>query len=339
VRNNRMKAAVVWAAGAVRVEEMEKPRLAEYAVLCRNIYGSSCTATDRHIVDRSFMSQARLPAVLGHESVGRIVELGPKVKNLAVGQRILRTSLLATEEMNSLWGGYAEYGLAFDWRAMKEDGLPERDWRQHMRCEVVPDDISDETAPMLITWRETHSFLTRMGVKPGMRVLVIGSGGTALSFMQGARWEGASVAAVGSPNREETARQCGAEPFISYRDPECAQKIGEAARGGFDLLIDSVGNERQTNMALPFVKKGGVVGVYGINEPVRLPEGDYVRYDNSYLEGETHERVVEGVRAGAYRAELFYDMLHPYGLDQIGEAFRMLERREWPKALIRLQND
>lgn len=334
-----MKAAVLRAAGDMRVERIDLPEIPDYAVLCRNIYGSTCTATDRHIIDRVFMEKAPLPAVPGHESVGRIVKTGPKVRYLSPGQRILRTVLLSTEKMNSLWGGYAEYGLAFDWRAMREDGLAEKEWKQWLRCEPVPDDISDETAPMLITWRETHSFLTRMGVKPGMRVLVIGSGGTALSFMQGARWEGASVAAVGSPNRAETARQCGAEPFISYRDPECAQKIGEAARGGFDLLIDSVGNERQTNMALPFVKKGGVVGVYGINEPVRLPEGDYVRYDNSYLEGETHERVVEGVRAGVYRAELFYDMKRPYGLDQIGEAFAMLERREWPKALIRLQND
>lgn len=330
-----MKAAVIRSAGTLCTEVMEAPTPGDYAVLCRNIYGSTCTATDRHIIDRSFCADLPMPIIPGHESVGRVVEAGAKVRHLRPGQRILRTMLPDLNGMNSLWGGYAEYGLAFDWRAMKEDGLPESEWRQHMRCEPVPDDVSDEAAPMLITWRETHSFLTRMGVKPGMRVLIIGSGGTALSFMEGVAWEGASVTAVGSPGRAETARLCGAERFISYRDPDCAGQIRKAACGGYDMLIDSVGSNRQTNLALPFLKKGGTVGVYGINERVQLPEGDFVRYGGQYLEGETHERVVEGVRAGAYRAELFYDMRHPYELDRINEAMEMLARREWPKALIK----
>ena len=178
-----------------------------------------------------------------------------------------------------------------------------------------------------------------MGVKPGMRVMVIGSGGTALSFMESAVFEGATVVAVGSPSRAETARKCGADVFISYRDPKCRMLMEMAAPEGYDLLIDSVGNEQQTMMALPYVKKGGVVGVYGINEPVNLPAGDYIRHDDSYLEGETHDRVVDGVRKGFYRAELFYDVEHPSPLEDISDALEMLRKREWPKALVRLQKD
>lgn len=339
MREKRMRAAVVCAPGVVEVQDVAMPSLREYSVLCRNVYATSCTATDQHIVDRVFRSSHRLPTMLGHEAFGRIIELGPKVRHLSLGQRILRPILFSTDEIESCWGGYAEYGLAFDWRSMKEDGLPEKEWRQWMRCELIPDDISDETAPMLITWRETHSFITRMGVKPGMRVMVIGSGGTALSFMESAVFEGATVVAVGSPSRAETARKCGADVFISYRDPKCRMLMEMAAPEGYDLLIDSVGNEQQTMMALPYVKKGGVVGVYGINEPVNLPAGDYIRHDDSYLEGETHDRVVEGVRKGFYRAELFYDVEHPYPLEDISDALEMLRKREWPKALVRLQKD
>ncbi len=332
-----MRAAVVAAPGVLQVQEVPVPEMSEYAVLCRNLYGATCTATDRHIIEQKDMFLLRLPTLLGHETVGRIVVAGKKVRHFQPGQRVARTLIPATAALNSNWGGFAEYGLAYDWRAMQEDGVEEKAWRDLLKNQVIPEDISDRAAPMLTTWRETHSYILRMGLRPGMRVLVIGSGGNGLSFAAHARWEGASAVLVGSAGREETARACGAEDFVSYRDPDCAGKLRELAQdGAFDLLVDAVGNEAQTRLALPCLKKGAVVGVYGIEAPVRLPEGDYTRYEGGYVEGETHERVIEGVRAGAYRAELFYDMEHPYALDDIDEAFRMLQTKAWPKALISL---
>ena len=37
-------------------------------------------------------------------------------------------------------------------------------------------------ATMMITWRETHSYISRLGVKPGSRLLILGSGGNGFSF-------------------------------------------------------------------------------------------------------------------------------------------------------------
>ena len=334
--NGRMKAAVVRAVGVLTVEEVPVPTPGDYAVLCRNLYGTTCSATDQHIIDQTIPFEVKLPTMLGHETIGRIIARGPKVRYLPLGDRVTRTILPPMDGLGSGWGGYAEYGLAYDWRAMKEDGLPEKEWRQWMRCSVIDDDIPDEVAPMLITWRETHSFITRMGIKPGMRVLIIGTGGNGLAFTEHTVWEGGEATVVGSPGREASARACGAEAFISYRDGDCAERILDAARGGFDMVVDAVGNQRQTNMAIAALKRGGVAGVYGINERVTMPEGDYRRHDGSYLEGETHERVVEGVRAGAYRADIFYDATQPYPLDKIGDVFDMLRARTWPKALVRL---
>jgi light-regulated signal transduction histidine kinase (bacteriophytochrome) len=46
--------------------------------------------------------------------------------------------------------------------------------------QVVHRSIPAEEAAMFTTWRETLSFITRMGVSAGMKVLVIGSGGNGL---------------------------------------------------------------------------------------------------------------------------------------------------------------
>lgn len=330
--HRHMMAAVVREAGLLTIEQVPVPEISDYTVLCRNICGATCTATDQHIIDQSL--RMKLPTMLGHETIGRVVDAGSKVRHFKMGQRITRTEVPSMEGLNSSWGGYAEYGLALDWQAMKEDGLEDYKWMYNLKNQVIPDDIPDEVAPMLITWRETHSFITRLGVQPGMRVLIIGTGGNGLSFSEHAKWEGASAVVVGSAGRETHARMCGADEFISYRDPECAGKLSELAGSGFDILIDAVGSEKQTLMALPFLKKGGMVGIYGINERVKLPEGDYRLHDGKYCEGETHDRVIEGVRAGAYRADVFYDMANPYPLARLADAFAMLARKEWPKALI-----
>ena len=329
-----MKAAVVPEKGKLSIEEIPVPEIPEYMALCKNIYGATCTATDQHLIDGSI--PVPLPTLLGHESIGRVIEVGEKVRSFKVGDRVARTLLLKSEQMNSTWGGYAEYGLVLDWQAMKEDGIDEKIWCDSLKHQVIPEDIPDEVAPMLITWRETHSCIMRMGVKPGMRVLVIGTGGNGLSFAAHARWEGASAVVVGSSGREKNALMCGAEAFVSYRDKECPDKVRALMGDGFDLLIDAVGNEETTRMLLPTLKKGGVIAVYGINEPVQLPEGDYTRYNAHYVEGETHDRVIEGVRAGMYPVEAFYDVNNPYPLDRLNEAFDMLAEKTWPKALIRL---
>lgn len=329
-----MKAAVVAAKNELRIQEIPVPEIPEYMALCRNIYGATCTATDMHLIDQSISTP--LPTLLGHESVGRVIELGKKTRFFKTGDRVARTLLLKNERMNSTWGGYAEYGLVLDWQAMKEDGVDQKIWGDSLKHQVISDDIPDEVAPMLITWRETHSCIMRMGLKPGMRVLVIGTGGNGLSFAAHAKWEGASAVVVGSAGREKNAMMCGAEAFVSYRDEDCAEKVFALKKQGFDLMIDAVGSEKTAHMLLPALKKGGIVTVYGINEPVRLPEGDYIRYNAHYVEGETHERVIEGIRAGAYRAEAFYDMSNPYPLEKLSEAFEMLAEKKWPKALIRL---
>ncbi len=331
-----MKAAVVRAPGVLEVCRVPLPAMGEYAALTRNLYGATCTATDRHIIDQVNAFAVRLPTVLGHESVGRVIAVGPKTRYLREGQRVTRPQLPETAAFNSTWGGFAEYGLVYDWRAMREDGVEEAVWRKHLKNQIIPEEIPDRAAPMLITWRETHSFITRMGVKPGMRVLVIGTGGNGLSFALHAGWEGARAVMVGSPGREMLAKECGAEAFVSYRDENCALELKRLAGEGFDLLIDAVGNQAQTVLALPFLKRGATVGVYGIEEPVHLPEGAYTFFKGGYCEGETHDRVVEGMLAGAYPAGLFYDMERPYELEEIGSAFAMLKTRAWPKALIRL---
>ena len=63
-----------------------------------------------------------LPTVLGHESAGRVVQIGEKVKAYKIGDMVVRASLPSTDKYASSWGGFSEYGLVTDAKAMEADG-------------------------------------------------------------------------------------------------------------------------------------------------------------------------------------------------------------------------
>ena len=127
-----MKAAVVEGAGQLVVREVPLPVMGPYSALVRIEACSICNSTDLKIIERHFVSQIPVPLILGHESVGTVVERGPKVRRYALGQRVLRPGAeydLARVGIASAWGGFAQYGLVTDLAAWREDhpqGTPDR---------------------------------------------------------------------------------------------------------------------------------------------------------------------------------------------------------------------
>ena len=179
-----MKAAIVETPGVLNVREVPDPKPGVYDSICRNLYGATCSGTDLHIIHGRFPGRVDYPTVLGHETVGRVVDVGPRVRHLQVGDLVTRsgTNSLSEPGLSSTWGGFAEYGIVTDHWAMKDDGLDDVMWKSHVAQQIVPPDVEPAMATMLITWRETLSYVKRMGVSHGATVLLMGSGGVGLSF-------------------------------------------------------------------------------------------------------------------------------------------------------------
>ena len=344
-----MKAAIVRAAGQLSIEDIPVPAVNDYAALCKILYGATCTATDQHIISNTVI-QTPYPTLLGHESIGRVLEIGKKVRHYKVGDRVTNTGVppVPALGLHSFGGGYAEYGLVFDHAAMRADGLSEQEMLRYtvgprVPSAVIPEDIPDTVAPMLITWRETHSYIHRMGLKEGLRVLVIGSGGNGLSFVAHARAAAAyKIVAVGSANRADLARLCGADDFLDYRDDNLADRLRAAAETGFHLIVDAIGTAGQMDTYLPFAAADADVGIYGIEgrRSMRLnpfaARHSFRFYHDGYKEIEAHEAVIRSIRNGFLKADLFYPIDKPYRLDDLPAAFAMLRRKEYPKALIQM---
>lgn len=340
-----MKAAVVEKPGVLTVRDVPMPQAGPYDCLCELLFGATCTGTDQHLIAGRFPWPIRYPTVLGHESVGRVVEAGAKVRNFRRGDLIARVGMPEPPggQLSVSWGGFAEYGVAHDHEAMRQDGLPSAQWGGYRANKVIPAEVDPAGATMFITWRETLSYVMRMGVGKGSTLLVIGSGGNGLSFAAHASNRGAArVAMVGNAAREAAARRCGVKDYFDYRADDLTERAARACPDGFDFIIDAVGKAGQADRLLPVLKPGGAIGIYGIDDygrcllnPTRA-RGTFTYSNKGYDEPETHDEVIEYVRQGRLDASVWLDLKRTFPLAEIGQAFEAIIRRETVKALVRL---
>ncbi len=340
-----MKAAMVEKPGALSIRDVPEPEPGEYEVLCEMLYGATCTGTDQHIIHGRMPWTIEYPVILGHESVGRVIRVGPNVRYFKTGHMITRVGAPAAPDgaYGISWGGFAELGIARDHRAMREDGLPEERWTGYRVNQIVPPEIDPRAATMIITWRETLSYITRMGVGDRASVLVIGSGGNGLAFVAHARNMGASrIAMLGSPAREEAAREAGAGSYFDYHVENPDKVIKEIHAEGFDFIIDAVGRQGQVDQVFPLLENRGTLGIYGIDDfntatiNPRRATGTFTYYNEDYDEEETHDRVIAYMRDGALDARIWLDLERPYPLTDIVSAFDAVQARKAVKALVRL---
>ena len=338
-----MKAAVVTAPNELKLVDMPLRRPGRYQALCRMRYAATCTGTDLRLLSGDVPGGSCIPFVLGHESIGEVVETGEKVRFLKPGDLVSRAGVPKDHVpgINSLYGAFAEYGLVHDWRAMQADGLPESEWRRHSAQLPVPKGLDIKVASMLITWRETLSFAVRMGLTAGSRLLVIGSGGNGLAYAAHARNLGARCAVIGSGARRDLFLKYGVEAYINFRDTDALATYADAAKKpGFTHIIDAFGDHTTMNRMLPCLVRGGVIGVYGLHDyrsysvsPFRAQDG-FLFHGGSYDEAETHEEISRLALAGRLDAGDWYDMDHPVPFAEIADAFVQLRERKAIKYLI-----
>ena len=164
-----MKAAVVENAGQLVVRELPEPPMGDYEARCEMLYGSVCAGTDTHLLHFHvpFCYWMQMPFILGHESVGRVVDTGEKVRHLKPGDLITRVGSPAVGGIHSGWGGFATTGMASDWRAMQEDGID--GWKDKTVQQILPPDVDPAVGTLFITWRETLSYMMRMGIGKAKR--------------------------------------------------------------------------------------------------------------------------------------------------------------------------
>ena len=335
-----MLAGVISRFGEVHAQEVPMPKIGEYDALVKIAACAFCNGTDRHIIEGTFPFISPLPVILGHESVGQVVEVGSKVRNYKLGDWVFRPMAVyadVPDAPNINWGGFAEYGVVSDGKAMVEDraGRPlAGSWTMQ---QVIPEQIDAVEATTLITIKETLSSLHIAGLKQGQSLLIFGSGPVGMSFALCGKMLGASpVVLVG--RRDERLKQCldfGVDAVINALKEDVVQRARELSGSvGFDLVIEAVGNYELINLAVKTVAQRGIVGLYGV-PPVSRDEFQQFQLDCrgtprnwslSFLnpdEPSTHEIVCGWAKHGLLPMKRF--VTHAMPLREIDQAYELIK--------------
>ncbi|MCC6779105.1 MAG: quinone oxidoreductase, partial [Hyphomicrobiales bacterium] len=160
---------------------------------------------DTYFRTGAYPSAVGLPFVAGNEGAGEVIEIGPGVTDVKVGDRIGYVTSL---------GAYAAERLMPADRAVK-----------------LPDNISYEQAAAMMLKGMTTQYLLRRTykVQKGDNVLIhAAAGGVGLIACQWASHLGANViGTVGSKEKAELAKQNGCHHTIFYRDEDFVAKVKE----------------------------------------------------------------------------------------------------------------
>lgn len=278
-----MRAALLHQFGeALNLEEVLRPEPAAGEVLLE-VEACGVCHSDLHIARGDWPNFAKMihfPLILGHEVVGRVVELGAGVDAQLDGARVGvpwiywtcgecvackdgRENICKSRAITgvSVNGGYAEYMLA-----KASHVIP------------VPQELSAaERAPLFCAGVTVYRALQQAKAAAGQRIAVYGAGGLGHLAIQIAKAIGAEVIAVDiNDEKLELAREAGASQTFNAAKVKAAAEIASA--GGADVVLVAAGTKAAYDSAFTSIRPGGTVLIVGLPpEPLSVDAGLLVR--------------------------------------------------------------
>ncbi|WP_176038619.1 alcohol dehydrogenase AdhP [Brucella tritici] len=268
-----MRAAVVHNFGQpLHIEQVPVPVPGPGEVLVKVMACGVCH-TDLHAADGDWPVTPSPPFIPGHEAAGIVVELGPGVSELKVGDKVgvawLHDSCLRCEYCETGWetlcehqhntgyscdGGFAEYVIASAAFAAR-----------------LPKDVDfAAVSPILCAGVTTYKGIKETEARPGEWLVISGIGGLGHVAVQYAKAMGLKVAAVDiDHDKLELAGRLGADLVVDAREREATDKVLGATGGGAHGVLVTAVSPPAFSQALHMARRKGVVSLVG------LPPGEF----------------------------------------------------------------
>ncbi len=335
-----MRATVLEGPRRVSVEEVPDPVLPGPAGAVVTVERTAICGSDLHLYhDAPTGAGIRL----GHEAIGTVAEVGPHVRSLRVGDRVLVSCVVGCGACGPCLGGRPNLCLKGESKAFGT--VPDLPGGQAEALAVpcadsfalpIPEGVSDEEAVLLTDILPTgYVGAHRAAISPGSTVVVVGLGPVGVMAVLCASLFGpARILAVDMvPERLARAERLGAEP-VDARRGSVPEQVLEATGGrGAESVIEAVGADATVLDAVSCAATGGTVSIVGVNLNMGLPfpmalvllKSLTVRAVFCPIPG-TWEALVPLVRAGRFPglAETF---THRLGLSRAAEAYELFDSR------------
>lgn len=267
-----MKVAVLMDRKKILIEERPIPAIGEDQVLIKVEYSGICGSDIHSYNDLMFPAGT----ILGHEFAGTIAQVGTKVTEHQVGQRVVarppglcgcrycQNGQLAYCDNHfdntiglKIQGGFAEYVAAYPYQAVR-----------------LPEELTTREAAQMEPLAVSVHAVNNSGIKLGDSVLIIGGGPIGLLILQLVKRAGARkiIMVETSSRRRDKAKELGADVVI---DPIAQSPMDYLAANplSIDMAFECVGREVTTNYAICCCRKGSrIVLVGAVTQPIKIDQ-------------------------------------------------------------------
>ncbi|MGV9318437.1 alcohol dehydrogenase catalytic domain-containing protein [Streptomyces sp. NPDC003660] len=341
-----MRAAVMYGAGDVRVEDRPDPKIVKPSdAVVRTIAACVCGS--------DLWPYASMPATgtgrpMGHEFLGVVEETGAEVTGLKAGDLVVAPFTYCDNTCD-----YCARGLHISCRDGGRYGFDGVDGGQgeavrvpHADGTLVKLPVAADSAlvPSLLALSDVmttgHHGAVTAGVGRGDTVLVVGDGAVGLCAVIAAKRLGAERIVLAGRHEQRTylGRKFGATDVVAERGPEGVARIRDLT-GGVGKVIEAVGTREALDTALGTVLDGGTISRLGVPQYEQGPLGRPEFLRNITLTGGASparayiEHLLPDVLDGTIDPGRVFD--RQFALDQAPDAYRAMAERRVLKALIR----
>jgi threonine 3-dehydrogenase len=264
--------------------DVARPQIGPNDVLIRMQKTAIC-GTDMHIYHWDAWAQRNVPVpmAVGHEYVGRIVEMGSEVRGLAIGDRVSGEGHITCGHCRNCRAGRRHLCRNTVGVGVNRPGC----FAEYMSLPAsnvfkLPDVITDEIASILDPLgNATHTALSFNLV--GEDVLITGAGPIGVMGVAIARFVGARHVVITdvNPYRLELARQMGASVALDVRTASLDDAMKQLGmEEGFDVGLEMSGNALAFRDMLRTMHHGGNVAMLGI-----MPKDTGIDWDQVIFKG------------------------------------------------------
>jgi alcohol dehydrogenase len=332
-----MKALVYGGAGHRTWGDVPDPQVQEPDDAVVRVDAVTICGTDLHILGGD-VPEVESGRILGHEAVGTVLETGPGVRNIKLGDRVLVSCITSCGRCRfcregrygqCLGGGGWVLGHTIDGVQAEKVRVPYADTSLH----VLPDAISDEDAVLFADIMPTSYEVGVLAgqVGPGDCVVIVGAGPIGLAALLTAQLFSPSRTVVVDPaaSRRGIAKQLGADVVLAP-DEGVEDTVLSATDGlGADVAIEAVGSPGTFEACVELVRPGGRVanvGVHGASATLHL-ERVWIR-DLTVTTGlvDTTSTPLLLRLLGDGRLATTGLVSHRFGLDEIQAAYDVFSR-------------
>jgi S-(hydroxymethyl)glutathione dehydrogenase/alcohol dehydrogenase len=343
-----MKAAVlVQTKAPLEVVELGMPENLSFGQVHVKIHFSGICGAQINEIEGAKGPDKFLPHLLGHEGSGTVLRVGPGVKTVKEGDRVVlhwRPS-----------AGHQADPAKYDWKGKVVNAgwvttFNDEAIISENRLTVIPSDFDLRLAPLF-----GCAVTTAVGVvnndaqvKIGQSVVIFGIGGVGLNIAQAADMVSANpiIGVDVVDSKVSMSREWGVtHAFNSKTEPDLADKI-RALVGpqGADVVVDTTGNARVIEQAYDLThpdgrtilvgvpRKGDNVSIYTL--PLHFKKILKGSHGGSAVPDVEIPRLVRLVKLGRMKLDGLFT--HEYALDDINAALGAIRSGEAGRVLIKM---